>query len=523
MSYNKMFGPNLKYDIPAGLVVFLVALPLCLGIAMASGAPLLSGVIAGVVGGLVVGPLSGSQLSVSGPAAGLTVIVLSATETLGGFEPFLVAVALAGVFQLLLGFLRAGLIGYYFPSTVIKGMLAGIGIILIIKQIPHALGFNAELLPATAFSDLLAPTLFEELALAFRGLAPGALLISAAALALMIFWDIKSLKRFLLFKHVPGPLLVVFLGIGLNEFFKAIAPEWVLSGEQLVRIPQLLGTDANYHFLSPDWRALGMFNTWKVAGAIAVVASLESLLSLEAADKIDPFKRISPPSRELKAQGVANVISGLLGGLPVTAVIVRSSANVTAGARTKMSAMVHGLFLGGFVLLIPGLLNYIPLACLAAILLFIGYKLSTVGLYRGMLARGWAQFLPFIVTVVAIVFTDLLTGIGIGLVVAFFFILRNNYENAFTLTRVPGGGPDGTDHFALKLAEEVSYLNKGAISKCLRELPLGCSMQIDGSVSTYIDYDVLEVIQDFKVNAPSRDIALELIKIPAVHPVAQHD
>lgn len=522
MPYNKMFGPNLKYDIPAGLVVFLVALPLCLGIAMASGAPLLSGVIAGVVGGLVVGPLSGSPLSVSGPAAGLTVIVLNATAALGSFEALLTAVIIAGVIQLVLGFLRAGLIGYYFPSTVIKGMLAGIGIILILKQVPHALGINASLLAAAAYPETPQITLFQELSLAFRELHPGALLISSAALGLMIFWDIKSLKRFLLFKHVPGPLLVVFLGIGLNELFKAMVPAWALTGPQLVQIPQLLGPEANYHSLSPNWQALGNITTWTVAVTIAIVASLESLLSLEAADKLDPYKRISPPSRELKAQGLANVVSGLLGGLPVTAVIVRSSANVTAGARTKVSAVVHGLFLGGFVLLTPGLLNHIPLACLAAILLFIGYKLSTVGLYRGMLARGWAQFLPFIVTVVAIVFTDLLTGIGIGLVVAFFFILRNNYENAFTLVRVPGGGPEGKDHFVLKLAEEVSYLNKGAISKCLRELPVGCSMQIDGSVSTYIDYDVLEVIQDFKINAPSRDIALELTRIPAVQAMA-HD
>lgn len=511
-----MFGPNLKYDIPAGLVVFLVALPLCLGIALASGAPLISGVIAGVVGGLIVGPLSGSQLSVSGPAAGLTVIVLGALQSLGSFEAFLTAVIIAGVFQLMLGYLRAGFIGYYFPSSVIKGMLAGIGLILILKQIPHALGFDEMTRSSVAVAEAGEQNTFVEIGLALRFLHAGALISSAASLGLLIVWELKSLKRFLLFKMVPGPLLVVFLGVGLNELFKAVAPDLALTGSQLVNIPNLIGPTANHIQRLPAWQALGNQTTWTVAMTIAIVASLESLLCLEASDKLDPFKRISPPNRELKAQGVGNIISGLLGGLPVTAVIVRSSANITAGARTKISALVHGLFLGGFVLLTPALLNFIPLACLAAILLYIGYKLSTVGLYRGMLVLGWSQFLPFIITVIAILLTDLLTGIGIGLVVALFFILRNNYENAFTLTELPAEGPEQSSKFVLKLAQEVSYLNKGAIAKCLRELPAGCSMQIDGSISTYIDHDVLEVIQDFKGNAPSRDIALELVHVPDI-------
>lgn len=517
-----MFGPNLKYDIPAGLVVFLVALPLCLGIALASGAPLFSGVVAGVVGGLIVGPLSGSQLSVSGPAAGLTVIVLGALERLGSFEAFLAAVIIAGVIQLVLGFLRAGLIGYYFPSTVIKGMLAGIGVILILKQIPHALGFDESVMGSVAFAEGDDRNTFVEIFLAFQYLNLGALIISLAALGLLIMWEIKSLKRYLLFRSLPGPLLVVLAGVGLNEFFKAMMPELALDGSHMVSIPSLIGPDANHVQISPDWHAFGSQATWTVAITIAIVASLESLLSLEAADKLDPYKRTSPPNRELKAQGIGNIVSGLLGGLPVTAVIVRSSANVTAGARTKVSAIAHGLFLGGFVLLTPTILNLIPLSCLAAILLFIGYKLSTVGLYRGMYALGWTQFLPFVLTVIAIVLTDLLTGIGIGLVFALFFILRNNYHNAFTLIKSQETSAGDVGKFELKLSQEVSYLNKGAIAKFLRELPTGCSILIDGTLSTHIDYDVLEVIQDFKINAPSRKIDLELLNVPEVQLVNNH-
>jgi MFS superfamily sulfate permease-like transporter len=516
-----MFGPNLKYDIPAGLVVFLVALPLCLGIALASGAPLFSGVIAGVVGGLIVGPLSGSQLSVSGPAAGLTVIVLSAIASLGSFEAFLSAVILAGVIQIALGYARAGLIGYYFPSTVIKGMLAGIGVILILKQIPHALGFDESSMGSVAFGEKDDANTFTELWQALTHANTGALVIALSSIFLLILWNNQKLKRFWLFKFVPGPLLVVLISTLLNELFVAFTPELALTNNHLVNIPQLFGEDANHVQLGPDWSAFSKKATWMVAGTMAIVASLESLLSLEASDKLDPFKRNSPPNRELKAQGVGNIISGLLGGLPVTAVIVRSSANVTAGARTRMSAIFHGLFLAGFVLLTPQLLNHIPLAGLASILLYIGYKLSTVGLYKGMYHLGWSQFLPFLTTVLAIVFTDLLTGIAIGLVVAIFFILRNNYRNAFILIK-DQSAEGSTGPLKLTLSQEVSYLNKGAIAKFLQEVPLASQVIIDGTASTYIDHDVLEVIQDFKINAPSRDIELTLINIPDVALVNNH-
>ena len=521
MPHNKMFGPNLKYDIPAGLVVFLVALPLCLGIALASGAPLFSGVIAGVVGGLIVGPLSGSQLSVSGPAAGLTVIVLSAIASLGSFEAFLSAVILAGGIQIALGYARAGLIGYYFPSTVIKGMLAGIGVILILKQIPHALGFDESSMGSVAFGEKDDTNTFTELWQALTNANIGALVIALTSIVLLILWNNQKLKRFWLFKFVPGPLLVVLVSTLLNELFVAFAPALALSNNHLVNIPLLFGEEANHVQLSPDWSAFSKQTTWMVAGTMAIVASLESLLSLEASDKLDPYKRTSPPNRELKAQGVGNIISGLLGGLPVTAVIVRSSANVTAGARTRISAISHGLFMAGFVLLTPQLLNHIPLAGLASILLYIGYKLSTVGLYKGMYRLGWPQFLPFLTTVLAIVFTDLLTGIAIGLVVAVFFILRNNYKNAFVLVKEQANeGNKGP--LKLTLSQEVSYLNKGAIAKFLQEVPLESHVIIDGTAAIYIDHDVLEVIQDFKINAPSRDIELTLVNIPAVELIQNH-
>lgn len=521
MPHNKMFGPNLKYDLPAGLVVFLVALPLCLGIALASGAPLISGIIAGVIGGLIVGPLSGSMLSVSGPAAGLTVIVLNSVEELGSFEAFLAAVVLAGVFQLVLGLLRAGFVSYYFPSNVIKGMLAGIGVILILKQMPHALGYDESSMASVAFAERSENT-FTELYLAFRYLRPGALFLSVLAVGLLLLWDRPFIKNHSFLRYLPGPLVVVVLTTGLHEAFLQWYPQWALTANHLVNIPALVGPGADYQQLTPDWSLWQLPAFWGVAATIAVVASLETLLSLEAADKLDPWKRVSPPNRELLAQGTGNILSGFLGGLPLTAVIVRSSANVTAGARTRISAIAHGLYMGAFVLLAPDLLNRIPLAGLASILLVIGYKLSTIGLYRGMYRLGWSQFLPFAATVLAIVFTDLLTGIGIGLVIALYFILRNNYRNAFLLHKEALPGKEGRFAYRLELSQEVSYLNKGAIARFLREIPAYSQVHIDGSQCLHIDYDVLEVIEAFHQNAPSRYIELQLTGIPQVQLVNNH-
>ncbi|MFN3529436.1 MAG: SulP family inorganic anion transporter [Bacteroidia bacterium] len=516
MPHNKMFGPNLRFDLPAGLVVFLVALPLCLGIALASGAPLVSGLIAGIVGGLVVGPLSGSMLSVSGPAAGLTVIVLGAIQSLGGFDVFLAAVILAGGVQVLLGLVGAGIIGYYFPSSVIKGMLAGIGVILILKQIPHALGFDATAMGVTTFSGPSQLNTFAEIVQSFLHPEPMAAFLAAIALMLLLLWQTKRLQRFAFFQLIPGPLVVVVVCTLLNEFAGLFLPAHQLGGYHLVNIPHLLDADEAYRLPQHDWGMLANPLFWKVVFTLAVIASIESLLSLEASDKLDPWKRISPPNRELMAQGVGNMVSGFLGGLPLTSVIVRSSANVTAGARTRISAIFHGLCLLGFVLAIPALLNRIPLSALAAILLFIGYRLSTVGLYRGMYKLGYTQFLPFVCTVVAIVFTDLLSGIAIGMCIALFYILRNNFRNAFQPEKT------GPNTYTMALSEEVSYLNKGAISKYLRALPEYSSICIDGRHSTYIDQDVLEVLRDFKINAAERNIRVDLIGINLPERIIRH-
>jgi MFS superfamily sulfate permease-like transporter len=518
MPHNKMFGPNLKYDLPAGVVVFLIALPLCLGIALASGAPLVSGLIAGIVGGLVVGPLSGSMLSVSGPAAGLTVIVLGAIETLGGLEALFVAVVLAGVLQLIMGALRAGVIGYYFPASVIKGMLAGIGVILILKQIPHALGFDAAAMGVTAFEGNSQLNTFSELRLATQHFLPGALLIAVLTFGLLLVWQWGSRRNLAFFNFVPGPLAAVLVATLLNEALGLLHPTWQLKAAHLVQIPNLLQAETAYRLPQLNWSLLTSEAVWKIAFALAAVASIETLLSLEASDKLDPWKRTSPPNRELLAQGAGNVVSGLLGGLPVTSVIVRSSANITAGARTRLSTIFHGVCLLVLVLIIPNLLNRIPLSALAAILIFIGYKLSTVGLYRGMWKLGLPQFLPFMVTVVAILFTDLLQGIGVGMVVAIFFILRNNFKNAYQLEKDDQNGGVIT----MLLAQEVSYLNKGSIQQYLNRLPRGASIVIDGSQSTYIDQDVLEVIRDFRISAPSKHIEVKLIQVPEPALVIHH-
>lgn len=511
---------HLGSDIPAGLVVFLVALPLCLGIALASGAPLFSGIIAGVVGGIVVGSLSGSHTSVSGPAAGLTVIVLTAITELGSFEVFLSAVVLAGIIQIIFGILKAGIIGYYFPTSVIKGMLAGIGIILIIKQIPYAFGVNetknlGEYIPFIndwgAVIDLGNLT----------GVIDwGAVIITIVSLSILIIWDLPAFKRGVFGKLVPGPLVVVLLGVGLNKLFKFFIPVLYLDTEDKVILPILssLGDFANL-LTFPDFSQILSSEVWIVAITIGIIASLETLLSLEAADKIDQYKRVSPPNKELFAQGIGNMINGFIGGLPVTAVIVRSSANVTSGAKTKMSALVHGVLLFASVMLIPGLLNLIPLACLAAILLQVGYKLTKVSLFKTQAKLGWDQFLPFIITIVGIVVFDLLVGIGLGMCVAVIYILIRNYENSHVLeesTTTKG------NTIRIKLSEEVSFLNKGSLIKTLDEIEEDKHVIIDGSNSKVIDYDVLEVIENFKVTAKTKNIKVETINIQSIKIASLH-
>jgi len=506
-SFKEQYLPYIRGDISAALVVFLVALPLCLGIALASGAPLLAGIIAGVVGAVVIAPLSGSQLSVSGPAAGLTVIILTAIQTLGSFEALLAAVVIAGILQLIFGFLKAGIIGYYFPSSVIKGMLAAIGVILILKQIPHALGYDVVAMGDEAFDQIDNHNTFTELVYAVRYSSPGAIVISLGALGLMLFWELKALKRFALFRLVPAALVAVIFGAALNSYFIQQAPDWAMGASHRVNLPTLLGASAGEIFTLPDFSILQNYQGWIVAVTIAIVASLETLLSVEAADKIDPWKRNTPTNRELKAQGVGNIVSGMIGGLPMTAVIVRSSANVNAGGRTKLSAILHGIYLMAFVLLIPSFLNQIPLAVLAVVLIVVGYKLAKVQLFKSMFKLGWDQFLPFIATIIAVVLTDLLKGIAIGLFFAAFFILRNNFRNAYFAKK-----SEGTDghHFTITLAEEVSFLNKGSILQMLTEIPDNSSVLIDGSQSAYIDYDILELVSDFVETAARRNITVEI-------------
>ncbi|MFO7826309.1 MAG: SulP family inorganic anion transporter [Cyclobacterium sp.] len=511
MSNKKGYFSHLGSDLPAGLVVFLVALPLCLGIALSSGAPLFSGVIAGIVGGIVVGFLSGSHTAVSGPAAGLTVIVLNAIEDLQAYELFLTALVIAGAIQVVLGYIKAGVIGYYFPTSVIKGMLAGIGIILIIKQLPFVFGTNSselveDFIPLV--NDLQAVMALQSLQ---ETIEYGAVIIAVVSLLILILWDKPAIKNHRYLQFIPGPLLAVFLSIGVNKFFKFVIPNLYIDSEDKVTLPEITGfSSLGEHLFFPDF--MGVFNpeVWVVAITIAIIASLETLLSLEAADKIDPQKRVSPPNRELLAQGAGNLVNGFVGGMPITAVIVRSSANINSGGKTKMSAIFHGVLLLLSVLLIPNLLNLIPLSSLAAILLVIGYKLAKVSLFKSMYKLGWDQFLPFLITILGIIFFDLLKGIGMGMIVGIVYILKRNYKNSHFFK---DSREDDDSIIHIILAEEVSFLNKGSLIKTLKQVGENKKVVIDGSNSKIIDYDVIEVIKDFQINAREKNITVEVINI----------
>ena len=510
----------LKNDLPSGLVVFLVALPLCLGIALASGAPLFSGIIAGIVGGVVVAFVSGSALSVSGPAAGLTVIVFNAINQLGSYEVFLLAVVLAGLIQIGLGFLKAGIIGYYFPSSVIKGMLAAIGIILILKQLPHAVGYDKDNEGDFDFIQADGQNTFSELLNSLDYIHPGAVIIAVISLLVLILWERPFLKKYAFFKIVPGALLVVILGIIINQWFKFNYPTFYLEGEELVQLPVAKSaSDFIGQFTMPDFTAFGNYKVYVVAITIAIIASLESLLSVEAADKLDPYKRDTPTNRELKAQGLGNLISGLIGGLPLTAVIVRTSANINSGGKTKLSSIIHGILLLISVVFLASMLNKIPLAALAALLLMVGYKLAKISLFKSMYKLGWDQFLPFVITVVAIQLSDLLKGIGIGMAISMFFILRNNYRRSYNTTIEPSGNGEKT---IVQLEEDITFLNKGSIAFMLSELPENTHVVIDGTKSHTIDIDVLEMLHNFKNTAELKNITLELKEIPEFKGLGGH-
>lgn len=500
---------HLKNDLPASVVVFLVALPLCLGIALASGAPLFSGLITGIVGGIMVGALSGSQVGVSGPAAGLAAIVLAAIATLGSFQDFLLAVVLAGFIQLAFGLLRAGVIAYYFPSSVIKGMLTGIGIIIILKQIPHLFGYDKDPEGDLAFMQMDGGTTFSGIADAMNSISPGATIIGLACLAIVIFWDVVLTQKAKIFKLIQGPLVAVLAGI---VFFVATrnSDTLALSADQLVSVPTPDSIGAFFGMFSvPNFGAIANPQVWIVAFTVALVASLETLLCVEATDKMDPQKRVTPTNRELLAQGSGNIVAGMLGGLPMTQVIIRSSANIQSGGRTKLSAILHGFFLLILVVSIPGLLNMIPLAVLAAILLQVGYKLAKPALFIQMYQLGWKQFLPFSITVLGIIFTDLLIGIGMGLAVGVVVILIKSYQNSHFLHKeeMPGRAAK----VKMTLAEEVTFFNKGAILKELDGLPENSYLEFDVSKTRYLDNDIIEILDDFAYKANLRNITIKLV------------
>ncbi len=485
---------TLPRDLIAGLVVFLVALPLCLGVALASNAPPIAGLIAGIVGGILVGLLSGSHTSVSGPAAGLTAVVAAQIAALGSFEAFLVAVVLAGVLQVIMGICRAGFISAFFPLSVIKGLLAAIGVILILKQIPHLLGHDTDPMGDKSFQQQDGENTFSELAVAFFDVHPGAILVGLASIALIVFWDkVKVLKQ----SPVPAPLIVVVLGVLLNQLFQAIGGSLVIESSHLVAVPVTAGPGdfIRNALMFPDWNVLSNPVVYTSAVTIAVVASLETLLNIEAVDKIDPKQRATPPNRELLAQGVGNIAAGLIGGLPMTSVIVRSSVNINAKAETKVSAIWHGVLLIGCVMLVPALLNQIPLAALAAILLMTGLKLASPKLIRQMWSEGQKQFLPFIITIIAIVLTDLLIGVLIGLAVSIGFILHNNARRP--LRRILEKHVSG-DVMHIVLANQVSFLSRASLEQALRSVPRGGHILLDASNTDYIDPDVLDLITDFR-------------------------
>ncbi len=508
---SKNIFSEIKSDLPASIIVFFVALPLCLGIALASGAPLFAGIIAGIVGGVVVGMLSGSPLGVSGPAAGLAVIVLTSISTLGSWPAFLMAVVLAGFIQLIMGFAKAGFIAYFFPSSVIKGMLTGIGLLIILKQIPHALGWDKDPAGDAAFLQADGQNTFSEILRAYDFITPGAVLIAAISLAILILWDKVLTKKHRIFQLLQGPIVVVIVGILLNYFFKAGTLNFSLAEDQVVRLPVANNlTEFFSQFTIPDFSAITNFEVWKIAIVMAIVASLETLLCVEATDKLDPYKRVTPTNRELKAQGVGNIVSGLIGGLPLTQVIVRSSANISFGGKTKMSAILHGLFLLISAITIAGLLNMIPLASLAAILIMVGYKLAKPILFKDMYKLGWEQFIPFAATVAGILATDLLKGITIGLFFGIFYTLRHSYRNSHHM-KESITAEDGHQVHQLVLAEEVSFFNKASVIKQLEEIPNNSKVIIDCSKSKSIAYDVVELIRDFRVNAKFKNINVETI------------
>ncbi len=500
---------DIKYDFPSGIAVFFVAVPLCLGIAHASGAPLISGLITGIIGGIITGLISNSQLAVSGPAAGLTAIALAGIAKLGSFEAFLLATVLAGIMQIILGSFKAGFIATYIPNTVIKGMLSAIGLILIIKQFPHLIGYDIEAMGVQEFNDTAQdlnaakPEGENTLTILMEGinnLNQGVLIIGLVSLVFLIVWDKFFQRRF---KTIPGALIVVLIGVFINYVFQNFLFVYPLSGDHFVNIPKI---DSFLEFSRvssfPDWSAFGKFALYSTAFTIAIVASIETLLSVEAVDKLDPQKRKTPANRELIAQGIGNTIAGLLGGLPMTAVIVRGSVNVSAGAKTKMSTIIHGILIVVAVMFLSQIMNMIPLASLAAVLIYTGYKLLAPEHFWEQYKKGWGQLIPFATTVFAIVFSDLLIGVTIGVVVSLIFIVMEDYKGTVLTVKDIG------KRKLITLGENITFLHKPKLVKIFNEMPNDMLVEIDGSRNFYIDKDILELIEDFKHKAPQKNIEL---------------
>ncbi|MBZ9728778.1 SulP family inorganic anion transporter [Salegentibacter sp. JZCK2] len=498
-------------DISAGLVVFLIALPLCLGISLASGAPLFSGIIAGIIGGIVVGFFSNSSINVSGPAASVALVIFTAIQSMGSFEAVLVAVILSGIFQIALGFLKAGTVAYFFPNAMIKGILASIGLILILKQIPHAFGVADVFQGVETFGSTDGSNTFSELAKIFYAISYGTTIITIVSLIIIIGWDRPALKKFKFFNYFPSALAAVIVSILINEFFKLYLPELALEASQLVKLPVADSFGEFFNFFQfPDFNALGNPEVITVALSITFIASLESLLSTEAGDKLDPYKRRTSTNRELKAQGIGNIVAGFVGGLPITAVIVRTSANVSSGGRTKTATITHGLIMLVCVASIPMILNLIPLAALSAVLFVVGYKLTSIPIYKAIFKQGKKQFLPFIITILVVMFTDLITGIMVGGTIAVFFILRDNYKNAY-ITQEKVKEEAGTK--TLKLAQETTFLNKADIMLYLDHIPENSHLVIDGTEAKFVHHDIYEIIDEFKETAKYKNIKLEVVNL----------
>ncbi len=502
----KKYFQNIGADIPASIVVLLVALPLCLGIALASGAPLFSGIIAGIVGGIVVGLFSGSQLSVSGPAAGLTAIVVVAIGKMHVYDAFLCSVVIAGIIQLILGTINAGIIGDYIPNSVIKGMLAAIGLILILKQMPHLVGYDADFAGDENFKQSDKANTFSELSNAIGAFSGAAIFIGVFSIGILTLWELPFMKKQLLFKYLPGPLVVVIFGALVNEYLINSGSSLALKGKELVVLP--VAKDFNQFvsfFTFPAFKNITNIDVWITALTLAIVASLETLLGIEAVDKLDPLKRVTPTNRELKAQGIGNIVSGLIGGLPLTSVIVRSSANVASGAKSKVSAILHGIFLLLFVILIPTLINKIPLSALAAILVFTGYKLAKIPLFQEFYRKGLDQFIPFVITIIAILMSDLLIGILVGIIVGLFFLIRSNFKSAILVVH-------DKNNYLIRLRKDVSFLNKPIIKKKLESVPANSSVLIDATRADFIDKDIIEEVNNFMLHAHLKNIRVEVKK-----------